>query len=121
MHGTVFLHDDVEALPLGTNSLSVGTFIWVLWKQLIKTCTRRPGDKVHLIYPNPPVLRMTLQFDKDDSGLQQESSCCPEDLCPRINDRFEGQIAWNSAETPREATFLGLEALESLSSGLRST
>jgi hypothetical protein len=53
MHGMVFLRDDVEALLLGTNPLSVGTLIWVLWKWLIKTCTRRPGDKVHLIYPNP--------------------------------------------------------------------
>jgi hypothetical protein len=64
---------------------------------------------------------MTLQFVKGGCGLQHGLSCCPEDLRPRSKDRFEGQIALNSAGTPLEATFLGLETLESLSSGLKST
>lgn len=63
-HGTMSLLDDIEALLNDTNPLSVGTLIWVLWKLQIKDCTKRPGDKIHLIYPNPPVMRMIPSLAK---------------------------------------------------------
>lgn len=49
IHGTVSLPDDVEALPNGTNPLSVGTLIWVLKKLKYKSKPALEGQVTKII------------------------------------------------------------------------